>query len=66
MFAVKIVTGRDGDGTTYDEENVLRHPTREAAVSDALNIRGETKDIFNPAGERVVRVHVDGGCDIYA
>lgn len=64
MFAAKIVTGRDDNGTTYDDENVLRFTSLDdAANAVACNTQDHTWDVFAPTGERVARVHVDGGID---
>lgn len=63
-YEAKIVTGRDDHQTTYDEENVLRYVSVDDAVAKlAPSTRGETWDVFDPQGNRVVRIHVDGGVD---
>ena len=67
MYEIKIVTGRNDDGTTYDEENVIRVADESAAIREALTLPG-TKDVLRPEGELlqpVARVHVDGGVDWY-
>lgn len=64
MFAIKIITGRDASGTTYDEENVIRHRTRHDALYDACYL-GKTTDLFDEETDRrIARVHADGGIDI--
>lgn len=62
MFTIKIVTGRDENGTTYDEQTAIEHA---GDVSDAICVAlqrrsGVTQDVFEN-GERIARVHVDGG-----
>jgi hypothetical protein len=66
MFEVRVVTGRDANGTTYDEKNSGKFESADVAIENALAVPG-TKDIFRenvarPAS-RIARVHPDGGID---
>lgn len=67
LYEAKIVTGRNDAGTTYDEENVLRHnDCATFLVEIALQPCGRTWDVFEPhaSPEPFARVHIDGGIDL--
>ncbi len=61
IFTVKIVTGGTYPSTEYNEEKTRTAETLHAAVQAAFDLTG-TKDILQD-GERIARVHTDGGID---
>lgn len=63
-FEAKVVTGRDANGTTYDDTSTLPFDTLgEAATTVAQATGCQTWDVFDPRGVRRARVHADGGID---
>lgn len=59
-YTARVVTGRDENGTTYDEPEWF--PDEDKALGWALE-RTATVDIFDGDDEVTARVHPDGGID---